>query len=75
MTLATERKLDRRTEVDDLRAEVIALARERDALIGEVTYLRNLLTYAFGVERWDIVLTVRDRLAGLGTTLMRRAAA
>ena len=71
----TVRKADRRTETDDLRMEVRALCSERDAIRDELVALRNLLTYAFGMDGWHIALSVRDRLTSLSARLERRGAA
>jgi hypothetical protein len=63
----------RSTLLADLRDEITSLTCERDAIRTELIALRNLLTYAFGVEGWHIVLGVRDRLTTLSTSLGRRA--
>lgn len=64
----------RATELADLHDELHALRSERDAIAAELVQLRNLLTYAFGVEGWHIALNVRDRLGSLSARLDRRAA-
>lgn len=69
------RKPDRRTATDDLRDELHALTAERDAIRVELARLRDLLTYAAGIDGWHIALGVRDRLASLAIRLERRGAA
>lgn len=65
----------RATRLADLTDELHAVRAERDAIAVEVIALRNLLTYAFGVDGWHIVLGVRDRLTSLGASMARRSAA
>jgi hypothetical protein len=74
-TASDERKPDRRTALADLTDELHALRAERDAIRLELVALRNLLTYAFGIDGWHIALTVRDRLGSLSTRLERRSIA
>ena len=64
----------RSTLLADLRDEITSLTCERDAIRTELIALRNLLTYAFGVEGWHIALNVRDRLTSLAECLGRRSA-
>lgn len=74
LTGSDDRKPDRRTAVADLTDELHALRAERDAIRLELAALRTMLTYAFGIEGWHIVLGVRDRLTNLSARLERRAA-
>jgi len=60
-------------EDDERQMELHALRAERDAIRTELIALRNLLTYAFGVEGWHIALNVRDRLTSLADCLGRRS--
>lgn len=73
------RKADRRTEASDLRMELHALRAEHAAqmaqLRAELVALQNLLSYAFGIDGWHLVLGVRDRLTNLVTRLERRGGA
>lgn len=64
--------------VEELQVELAALraqhATELAALRAELSYVTKLLTYGWGIDSWDIVLGVRDRVLTVVGWLDRRAA-
>lgn len=65
--------------LEEARMELLALRAEHAAqmaqLRAELVALQNLLTYAFGIDGWHLVLGVRDRLTSLAGRLERRGTA
>lgn len=66
------RRLDRRTEADDLRLEIFALHAERADVGTEIAALSRRVALAVQADRPDVALHVAGRLEALAASLTRR---
>lgn len=71
MALA-ERRLDRRTEADDLRMEVRAFEHERSQLAAQLRYLHRLVMRSVLQQRDDLGVEAAGHLDYLASRLERQ---